>query len=57
MHLSQSETPKGSNAQSKGAFRRSQMFTRYLSVSGWIGAELSTVAKQELIPMCHRRSD
>jgi two-component sensor histidine kinase len=50
VHLSQSETPEGLKRAIEGRIQALANVHSLFVKSRWIGAELSTVAKQELIP-------
>ena len=50
VHLSQSETPEGLKRAIEGRIQALANVHSLFVKSRWIGAELSTVAKQELTP-------
>ena len=56
VHLSQSETPEGLKRAIEGRIQALANVHSLFVKSRWIGAELSTVAKQELIPYTRKES-
>ena len=52
VHLSQSETPEETKRAIEGRIQALANVHSLFVKSRWIGAELSTVAKQELTPLC-----
>jgi hypothetical protein len=55
VHLSQSETPEGLKGAIEGRIQALANVHSLFVKSRWIGAELSTVAKQELTPYMQRK--
>ena len=56
VHLSQSETPEGLKRAIEGRIQALANVHSLFVKSRWIGAELSTVAKQELIPYTQNKN-
>ena len=55
VHLSQSETPEGLKSAIEGRIQALANVHSLFVKSRWIGAELSTVAKQELTPYMQKK--